>query len=197
MFMGGAASPDQGSVVAAILEKGRQLVRDEVVTIPDFGRGWRTDTTKVQGLPVCIKSVAHHRYLSSSPDGDVKHHKEAKEWEQFTLLHLRNGLVSFRTAHGRYLGAPDPDPKSSKHLTTKNFLREWEMFTLEHIFDERYALRTYHGKYVGLILPKGFCEKVVLANQALAGEWEQFEIEVNSLDKKGPVGEAGGDTEML
>lgn len=158
-------------------------------------------TTKVQGLPVNIRSIAHDRYLSSGkPEGGVSHQKDAKGFEIFILLHLGNGLVSFRsTLHGRYLSAPDPASKPpSQLLKTKRFLRELEMFTLEHIMDERYALRTYHGKYVAITMPEGFSERVVLANREVAGEWEHFDIEIyKELDKKGPVGEAGSQADVL
>jgi len=100
-------------------------------------------------LRVALKTT-QGQFLSAGKDGKMNGNgKSSGSSEQFTMYTHPDGLVSFKSAHGKYLVAE----KGGNVLANRDWMRSWEKFKVikngDCSLSCTVSLKTAHKKYLG------------------------------------------------
>lgn len=90
----------------------------------------------------------HNKYVTAERDGTANANSDNLGlWQTFTVEDKGENRVSFKSFHGKYLGAQSQtrDYDITAEAPARNV---WETFTAEYQTGGTVALKTYHGGYV-------------------------------------------------
>jgi hypothetical protein len=119
-------------------------------------------------MMISLKTHDGLHYLCAEPDGRVVADRTAVgEWEQWTVVTVRPGVIGLRSAHGRFLSA-QPD---GSVVADREHLNGWEEWNAALTPDGGVGLKGAHGWY--LVAEEGGGGEV-RANRDGLGPWETF-----------------------
>ena len=97
------------------------------------------------------------------------------EKERFTLLHLNNDKVAFRTSDGRFVTATKGEPWKLIAKETRE-LGEEQQFTLLDLDNGEVAIRTVYDRYVTAMNDQSGWDWELRAETSGVSDWERFEL---------------------
>lgn len=119
-------------------------------------------------MTISLKTHDGVHFLCAEIDGRVVADRTAVgEWEQWTVVTVRPGVIGLRSAHGRFLSA-QPDGAVT---ADREHLNVWEEWAVDLTPDGGVALKGAHGWY--LVAEEGGGGEV-RANREGLGPWETF-----------------------
>ena len=111
----------------------------------------------------------HGKYVVAQFNGDANANREEKgTWETFIVEDLGQSKVSFKSYHGKYLGAED-EIGNYDIRANKDNRSDWEIFKVENQSEGTIALKTAHGRYV-----VAESDGRLRGDRTVAGPWESF-----------------------
>ena len=114
-----------------------------------------------------------HPALKAYPCGKVQANTfgTAREWEEWTLHPIHDGVTALQSYHGKFLSAK---PNGEARADAES-IGEWEQWQVSKTVDQWVCFQSFHGKYLVADCWES-CGEWVKADREQVQEWEEWVI---------------------